>query len=56
MKAWQFEGKGKPIALNDVAEPEPGPGEVVIDVKAAGLCHSDIMYMEVGEAPCRSSP
>ena len=48
MKAWQFEGPGKPIALNEVPEPEPGPGEVVIDVKAAGLCHSDIMYMETG--------
>ncbi len=49
MRAWQFEGSGKPIVLNEVPEPEPGPGEVVIDVKAAGLCHSDIMYMEVGE-------
>ncbi|MEV5648717.1 alcohol dehydrogenase catalytic domain-containing protein [Nocardia sp. NPDC052254] len=50
MRAWQFEGAGKPIALNQVPEPEPGPGEVVIDVKAAGLCHSDIMYMESGGA------
>lgn len=49
MKAWQFEGTGIPIALNEVPEPAPGPGEVVIDVKAAGLCHSDLMYMEVGE-------
>ncbi len=49
MRAWQFEGSGRPIALNEVPEPTPGPGEVVIDVKAAGLCHSDLMYMEVGE-------
>jgi alcohol dehydrogenase, propanol-preferring len=49
MRAWQFEGSGKPIALNEVPELEPGAGEVVIDVKAAGLCHSDVMYMEVGE-------
>lgn len=48
MRAWQFEGPGKPIALNDIPEPEPGPGEVVIDVRAAGLCHSDVMYMEGG--------
>lgn len=48
MRAWQFEGEGKPISLNEVPEPTPGPGEVVIDVKAAGLCHSDIMYMQVG--------
>lgn len=50
MKAWQFEGGGKPISLNEVPEPTAGPGEVVIDVKAAGLCHSDIMYMQVGES------
>jgi propanol-preferring alcohol dehydrogenase len=48
MRAWQFEGPGKPIALNEAPEPEPGPGEVVIDVRAAGLCHSDVMYMATG--------
>ena len=49
MKAWQYTGNKAPIALNDVAEQHAGPGEVVIAVKAAGLCHSDIMYMEVGD-------
>ncbi|MCL2585243.1 MAG: zinc-binding dehydrogenase [Streptosporangiales bacterium] len=48
MRAWQFEGQGRPIALNEVPGPEPGPGEVVVDVRAAGLCHSDVMYMETG--------
>lgn len=48
MRAWQFEGPGRPIALNEVPAPEPGPGEVVIDVRAAGLCHSDVMYIESG--------
>jgi propanol-preferring alcohol dehydrogenase len=41
MKAWQFTGTGEPLVLNDVSEPIPGPGHVVLDVKAAGLCHSD---------------
>lgn len=49
MRAWQYEGNRAPISLNTVPEPTPGPGEVVIDVVAAGLCHSDIMYMEVGD-------
>lgn len=49
MKAWQFEGTGIPISLNEVPDPQPGPGEVVLDMRAAGLCHSDIMYMQVGE-------
>ncbi|QDB79578.1 zinc-binding dehydrogenase [Georgenia sp. 311] len=49
MKAWQFEGTGRPIALNEIPDPQPGPGEVVIDMRAAGLCHSDVMYMQIGE-------
>lgn len=50
MRAWQFEGTGKPIALNEVPDPKPGPGEVVLDMRAAGLCHSDVMYMRIGES------
>ena len=49
MRAWQYEGSKQPIALNEIPEPVPGPGEVVIEVRAAGLCHSDIMYMSVGD-------
>lgn len=47
MRAWQCEGLGQ-LALNTVDEPTPGPGEVVIDMKAAGLCHSDVMYINQG--------
>jgi propanol-preferring alcohol dehydrogenase len=49
MRAWQYEGGGKPISLNEVPDPQPGPTQVVIDVKAAGLCHSDLMYMQAGD-------
>lgn len=45
MKAWQFVETGEPLVLNEVAEPEPGSEEVVVDVRACGLCHSDITYM-----------
>lgn len=50
MRAWQYMGKQAPIQLNEVAEPELAPTDVIIDVKAAGLCHSDVMYMELGDA------
>jgi alcohol dehydrogenase, propanol-preferring len=30
----------------DRAKPSPGPGEVLIKVVAAGVCHSDVGYME----------
>jgi L-iditol 2-dehydrogenase len=30
------------IAVEEVPEPAPGPGEVLLDVAAAAICHSDI--------------
>ncbi|MDO4238693.1 zinc-binding dehydrogenase [Micrococcus sp.] len=46
MKAWQFTGTNQPLELNEVPEPTPGPGEVVVDVKAAGVCHSDVTALD----------
>ncbi|OCA94620.1 zinc-binding dehydrogenase [Actinobaculum suis] len=46
MKAWQFIKTGEPLQLAEVPEPKAGPGEVVIDMKAAGLCHSDVGLLE----------
>jgi alcohol dehydrogenase, propanol-preferring len=39
--------------LADVADPEPGPGQVVVKVGGAGACHSDIhiLYELPGEGP-----
>lgn len=50
MRAWQYVGQQAPIQLNEVDEPQLAPTDVIVDVKAAGLCHSDIMYMEHGDA------
>ena len=33
---------GKPAEFRDIAEPEAGPGEVLIRVGGAGACHSDL--------------
>ncbi len=30
------------VALMETADPQPGPGDVVIEVKAAGICGSDV--------------
>ena len=38
---WQAEPE-----LRDVPVPEPGPGEVLLKITAAGLCHSDLHIME----------
>lgn len=46
MKAWQFHYTNKPLERADIPEPTPGPGEVVLDIKAAGLCHSDVGVLD----------
>lgn len=46
MKAWQFTGTNKPLELNEVPEPTAGRGQVVVDVKAAGVCHSDVTAID----------
>jgi propanol-preferring alcohol dehydrogenase len=33
---------GEPLALEDVSDPEPRPGEVVVRLETCGLCHTDI--------------
>lgn len=40
--------KGKPVELTDVVIPDPGPGEVIVDVKSCGVCHTDFHYREGG--------
>ena len=32
--------------MEEMPAPEPGPGEILIDVEAAGLCHTDLHLME----------
>ena len=46
MRAWQFTNTHAPLVRAEVPEPVAGPGQVVITVRAAGLCHSDVGLME----------
>jgi S-(hydroxymethyl)mycothiol dehydrogenase len=40
--------KGEPVELVDVVIPDPGPGEVVVDITACGVCHTDLTYRDGG--------
>jgi len=40
--------KGEPVEVTDVVIPDPGPGEVVVDIQACGVCHTDLTYREGG--------
>ncbi|MCW0216049.1 MAG: S-(hydroxymethyl)mycothiol dehydrogenase [Pseudonocardia sp.] len=41
-------GKGKPVSVETVVVPDPGPGEAVVQVQACGVCHTDLHYREGG--------
>src|SRR5882724_6405692 len=38
----------KPLVDADIREPSAGPGEVIVDIRAAGICHSDAHYRAGG--------
>ena len=46
MIAARLHSYGKPLLIEEVITPRPGPGQVVIRVAAAGFCHSDIHVMD----------
>ena len=42
MRAAVLETPGEPLVITHVADPEPGPNEVVLTVEACGICGSDL--------------
>jgi S-(hydroxymethyl)mycothiol dehydrogenase len=40
--------KGEPVSLRTVIVPDPGPGEALVDIKACGVCHTDLHYRDGG--------
>jgi (R,R)-butanediol dehydrogenase/meso-butanediol dehydrogenase/diacetyl reductase len=47
MRAAVFEAAGRPLAIRDVADPKPGPDELVLRVKGCGICGSDLHVTEL---------
>ena len=41
-RAAVFHGVGRPLVVGDVEVDEPGPGDVVVRVRAVGLNHVDV--------------
>ncbi len=46
VKAWQLTGANEPLRRIDREDPRPGPGQAVLDVRAAGICHSDVGFID----------
>ena len=38
--------QGEPVTIETIEVPDPGPGEVLVAVKACGVCHTDLHYRE----------
>ena len=42
MRAAVVHDFAKPLQIEDVPTPEPGPGEVLVKIETSGVCHTDI--------------
>jgi len=40
--------KGAPVEIRTITVPDPGPGEVLVDIAACGVCHTDMHYRDGG--------
>jgi propanol-preferring alcohol dehydrogenase len=45
MRAVRYHGPKQPLRLEDVPRPDPGPGEVLVRVAAAGVCHTELHFL-----------
>lgn len=46
MKAAVYPGAGRPLVLEDLPDPEPGPEDVVVKVHRCGICGTDLHMTE----------
>lgn len=55
MKAAVARAFGKPLAIEEVAVPRPGAGELLVKIEACGVCHTDLHAVE-GDWPVKPNP
>ncbi|GAA1914567.1 zinc-binding dehydrogenase [Nocardioides lentus] len=55
MRAQRLDTATLTFEVTDVAVPEPGPGEVLIEVAFCGICHSDLSLLD-GTFPAMGPP
>jgi propanol-preferring alcohol dehydrogenase len=55
MKAAVVTGLGAPLEIREVAVPKIGPGQVLIRLRASGVCHTDL-HAAMGDWPVKPSP
>ena len=55
MKAIRLIKPGQPVQMQEVPVPQVGPKDVLVRVRAAGICHSDVHY-RAGVSPVHPLP
>ena len=55
MRAMLFEAPGRPLRPAELPVPEPGPGQVLLRVRACGVCRTDLHLLD-GELPAPKVP
>jgi 2-desacetyl-2-hydroxyethyl bacteriochlorophyllide A dehydrogenase len=55
MKAVRMIEVGQPLQLHEIAVPPIGDGDILVRVRAAGICHSDVHY-RAGRSPVKPLP
>lgn len=54
MRAVRFHGRDRGVAVEDVDRPAAGPGQVVVDVAAAGVCGTELHFLDGLLTPART--
>jgi alcohol dehydrogenase, propanol-preferring len=55
MKAAVVRAFGKPLTIEELPVPTPGPGEVLVKIMATGVCHTDLHAAD-GDWPVKPTP
>ncbi|MDE1171306.1 MAG: alcohol dehydrogenase AdhP [Verrucomicrobium sp.] len=55
MKAAVVREFGKPLTIEEVPVPQPGPGEILVKIAATGVCHTDLHAVD-GDWPVKPNP
>ncbi len=55
-EAWFLDRPGEPLAQRQLEIDDPGPAEVIVEVEACGLCHTDLSYADGSVAPKHALP
>jgi len=50
----RFHGPGRPLTVDDVKNPVPGLGQVLVDVAAAGVCGTELHFLDGLLSPART--